>query len=87
MSTLRSLSKSVKMWVVTHDDAKGVRTYLNTSSMARDAEPEWYVNLTFADFVEYDAAHVWLDYLTQFMTVDEALGYNIRPVTITPEEN
>ena len=76
-----------RMWVITKTDTKGVITYLNTSSMARAAEPEWYVNLMFADFVEYDAAVVWRDYLTQFMTVDEALRYNIRPVTITLEEN
>ncbi len=84
------MSTSVKMWVVIHDDAKGVRTYLNTNRMTwyeKDAEPEWHVNLMFAGFVEYDAAVVWLDYLTQFMTVDDALRYKIRPVTITPEEN
>ena len=81
-----------RMWVITKTDTKGVITYLNTSRMtstsnAYAAEPEWYVNLMFADFVEYDAAVVWRDYLTQFMTVDEALGYKIRPVTITLEEN
>ena len=78
-----------RMWVITKTDTKGVITYLNTSRMTsgKDAEPEWHVNLMFADFVEYDAAVVWRDYLTQFMTVDEALGYKIRPVTITLEEN
>lgn len=80
------MTTSVKMWVVIHDDAKGVRTYLNTNRMIT-GEPDWYVNLTFADFVEYDAAVVWRDYLTQFMTVDDALRYNILPVTITLEEN
>jgi len=45
------------------------------------------MNLMFADFVGYDDAVVWRDYLTQFMTVDEALGYKIRPVTITLEED
>ena len=83
------MSKSVRMWVLAKTDTKGVITYLNTSRMTSEnyPEPEWYVNLMFADFVEYDAAVVWRDYLTQFMTVDEALGYKIRPVTITLEEN
>jgi hypothetical protein len=81
------MTTSVRMWVITKTDTKGVITYLNTSGYHRNGQEDWYVNLMFADFVGYDDAVVWRDYLTQFMTVDEALGYKIRPVTITLEEN
>lgn len=81
------MTTSVRMWVITKTDTKGVITYLNTSGYHRNNQEDWYVNLMFADFVGYDDAVVWRDYLTQFMTVDEALGYKIRPVTITLEED
>ena len=76
MSTLRSLSKSVRLWVVAKTDAKGVRTYLN---MSRN---EWHVDLKFADLMEYDTGVVWRE-AAGIITNDVEL----LPVTLTVEEN
>jgi hypothetical protein len=75
MSTLRSLSKSVRMWVLAKTDIKGVRTYYN---MGRN---EWHVDLKFADLVEHDHG-LWL--ATYVNTTDDVA---VMPVTLTVEEN
>ena len=76
MSTLRSLSKSVRLWVVAKTDAKGVRSYLN---MSRN---EWHVDLKFADLMEYDRGIIWQEAFD--MT---HLDLELLPVTLTVEEN
>ena len=75
MSTLRSLSKSVRMWVLAKTDIKGVRTYYN---MGRN---EWHVDLKFADLVEYDRGVIWREAARLSFYVE------LLPVTITVEEN
>ena len=75
MSTLRSLSKSVRMWVLAKTDIKGVRTYYN---MGRN---EWHVDLKFADLVEYDHGMTWREAARLSFYVE------LLPVTITVEEN
>ena len=76
MSTLRSLSKSVRLWVLAKTDAKGVRTYYNNSRI------EWHVDLKFADLVEHDHG-LWLATYVVNTTYDVA----VMPVTLTVEEN
>ena len=76
MSTLRSLSKSVRMWVLAKTDTKGVRTYYNIG------RGEWHVDLKFADLVEYDTGVVWRE-AAEIITNDVEL----LPVTLTVEEN
>ena len=76
MSTLRSLSKSVRMWVLAKTDIKGVRTYYN---MGRN---EWHVDLKFADLVEYDRGVIWRE-------AADIIAHDVEllPVTLTVEEN
>jgi hypothetical protein len=80
MSTLRSLSKSVRMWVIAKTDAKGVRTYYNNSRSEQGEE--WHVDLKFADLVEHDHG-LWLATYVVNTTYDVA----VMPVTLTVEEN
>ena len=87
MSTLRSLSKSVRMWVIAKTDDKGGRTYLSNFT------DEWHVNLMFADIVEYDVAVRWLDRVAHETNLqdrfDGTASQDVRllPVTVTVEEN
>jgi hypothetical protein len=76
MSTLRSLSKSVRLWVLAKTDTKGVRTYYN---MSRN---EWHVDLKFADLVEYDRGVIWRE-------AADIIAHDVEllPVTLTVEEN
>ena len=76
MSTLRSLSKSVRLWVLAKTDAKSVRTYYN---MSRN---EWHVDLKFADLVEYDRGVIWRE-------AADIIAHNVEllPITLTVEEN
>jgi hypothetical protein len=76
MSTLRSLSKSVRMWVLAKTDTKGVRTYYNIG------RGEWHVDLKFADLMEYDRGIIWQEAFD--MT---HLDLELLPVTLTVEEN
>ena len=87
MSTLRSLSKSVRMWVIAKTDDKGGRTYLSNFT------DEWHVNLMFADIVEYDVAVRWLDRVAHETNLQDRFDgialqdVRLLPVTVTVEEN
>jgi len=75
------MSTSVNMWVLAKTDTKGVRTYLNFE------RAEWYVNLMFADLVEYDTAIVRRELANRHITTTGKNDVEILPVTITVEED
>ncbi len=75
------MSTSVRMWVLAKTDTQGVRTYLNFE------RAEWYVDLMFADLVEYDAAVVRRELANRHITTIGKNDVEILPVTLTVEED